>query len=98
MEKKTVQEWREKIEPALLSKQRDFKIIGYKDVSKEEIWQCLEEKVWKGNPKKRLYQVVEDIFHLSTATYMSYMTVNALKTDDDDLMASIQAVTEGENK
>src|SRR5699024_8014462 len=96
-EEKTVQEWREKVEPALLSKQRDFKIIGYKDVSKEEIWQCLEEKVWKGNPTKRLYQVVEDIFHLSTATYMSYMTVNALKADDDDLMASIQAVTEGEN-
>lgn len=98
LEEKTVKEWKKTVEPALRSKQGDFKIVGYEEVSKEEIWQCLEEKVWKGNPKKRLYEVVEDIFHLSTATYMSFMTVNALKVDDDDLMASIQAVTESEKK
>lgn len=98
LEKKSVQEWKKEVEPALRSKQGDFKIIGYAEVSKEEIWQCLEEKVWKGNPEKRLYEVVEDIFHLSTATYMSFMTVNALKVDDDDLMSSIQAVTESEKK
>lgn len=96
MEKKTVQEWKDIVAPALRSKQGEFKLIGYADVSTEKIWQCLEERVWKNNPQKRLHEVVEDIFHLSTATYMNFMTVKALKSDKDDLMASIQAVTEGE--
>lgn len=95
-EKKTVKEWKNTVEPALRSKRADFKLIGYADVSTEIIWQCLEEKVWRNNPKKRLHEVVEDIFHLSTSTYMNFMTVKALKSDKDDLMASIQAVTEGE--
>ena len=98
MEEKTIQEWRLIVEPALRSKQGEFKLVGYSDISTEEIWECLKEKVWKGNPTKRLHEVVQDIFHLPTTTYISFITVNALRVEDDDLMASIQAVTEGEEQ
>lgn len=98
MEEKTIQEWKSFVIPALLSKQGEFKLIGYSDVTTEEIWQCLKTRVWKGNPPKRLHEVVQDIFHLPTATYMSYITVNALQVDDDDLLSSIQAVTKGEQQ
>lgn len=98
MGEKTIQEWRQIVDPALKSKQGEFKLIGYSEVSIEEIWRCLEEKVWKGNPKKKLHEVVEDIFHLPPATYMSFMTVNALKSDEDDLMSNIQALTKGESE
>jgi len=98
VEEKTIQEWRLIVEPALRSKQGEFKLVGYSDISTEEIWECLKEKVWKGNPTKRLHEVVQDIFHLPTTTYISFITVNALRVEDDDLMASIQAVTEGEEQ
>ncbi len=96
MEEKSVQEWKSTVIPALLSKQGEFKLIGYDEVTTKELWECLEARVWKGNPTKRLHEVVQDIFHLPTATYMSFITVNALRSDDDDLLASIQAVNEGE--
>src|SRR5699024_11115522 len=93
MEERPVQEWKTHIIPALYSKQNEFRLIGYQEVTTEEIWKCLTEKVWKGNPKKRLHEITKDIFHLSTSTYMSYMTVNALQVEDDDLMNSIQVLT-----
>lgn len=98
MEEKTIKEWKTHIIPVLYTKQSEFKLVGYTEVTRDEIWRCLEEKVWKGNPKKRLHEVVMDIFQLSTTTYMSFMTVRALQADKDDLKASIQALTEPKNE
>lgn len=91
VEEKTVQEWKTHIIPALYTKQSEFKLMGYPEITCDDIWACLEEKIWKGNPKKRLHAITQDIFHLSVSTYMSYLTVSALK-EDDDLISSIQAV------
>ncbi|MEI3605810.1 post-transcriptional regulator [Pseudogracilibacillus sp. SE30717A] len=93
MEVKTVMEWKSHVAPALESKQSEFKLIGYPEATLEEIWKCLEEKVWKGNPQKKIHEVVQDIFHLPATTYMSFMTIKALQVEDDDLMASIEALT-----
>ncbi len=93
MELKTVKEWKAYIAPALESKHSEFKLIGYPESTLDEIWKCLEEKVWKGNPQKKLHEVVQDIFHLPATTYMSFMTVQALQVEEDDLMASIEALT-----
>lgn len=92
MENKQVSEWKVDIYPALLSKQKEFKLIGYKEVTVDEIWQCLEAGIWKGNPSKRLHEVIQDVFHLSTNTYMNYITVDALKVEKDDLMSSVEAL------
>lgn|SRR5690606_36787873 len=97
VKEKTVKEWKSYIIPALESKQSEFKLVGYTDVTQDEIWSCLEEKVWKGNPKKRLHEVIQDIFHLSPSTYMNFMTVNVLQIEDDDLMTSIEALTNDKN-
>lgn len=91
---KTVAEWKSLITPALESKSSEFKLLGYAQATREDVWNCLEKKVWKDNPAKRLYEVVQDIFHLGSNIYMSYLTLNAYQ--DDDLMASIAALT-GEN-
>lgn len=92
MEEKTVQEWKQHVLPALETKISEFKLVGYEDVTEEMIWRCLEETVWKGNPKKRLHEIVKDIFHLQPNTYMNFITMEAMQKDDDDLTASIQAV------
>ncbi|MFC4558926.1 post-transcriptional regulator [Virgibacillus kekensis] len=90
---KTVNEWKPVLRHALESKASEFQLLGYNKATPADIWKCLEQKVWKGNPPKRLYEVVQDIFHLSSSLYMSYLTVNAYQ--DDDLMASIAALTSG---
>ncbi len=93
---KAVSEWKADIEPALKSKAGELRLIGYNHATAEDVWQCLEEKVWKGDPSKRLYEVVQDIFHLSSNIYMSYLTINAYQ--DDNLAASIAALTENDQE
>jgi len=69
--------------------------LGYTQATNEDVWNCLVEKVWKGNPTKRLHEVIQDIFHLGSNIYISYLTVNAYQ-DDTDLLESIAALTEGD--
>lgn len=89
--KQTVEEWRTTVLPVIDSKVNELIVMGYSKVNREEVWSCLKKKVWKGNPEKRLHEVVQDILHLRPHVYMSYLTMNAYQ--DDDLMASIQALT-----
>ncbi|SFA69214.1 Post-transcriptional regulator [Lentibacillus halodurans] len=91
---KNVYEWKAEIGPALKSKATELRLMGYNEATSEDVWNCLKEKVWKGNPSKRLYEVVQDIFHLSSNIYMSYLTVNAHQ--DEGLAASIAALTEND--
>lgn len=90
-ESKTIEDWRADIEPALISKAKELQLMGYPEATKEDVWDCLVAKVWKNNPSKRLHEVVQDIFHLRTNTYMSYLTVQA-QANEEDLLTSIQAL------
>ncbi|MBP1968774.1 hypothetical protein J2Z83_000868 [Virgibacillus natechei] len=90
----TINEWKPFVKPALDSKVNEFRVMGYSKATEEDIWNCLVQKVWKGNPNKRLHEIVQDVFHLGSNIYLSYLTVNAYQ--DDDLMASISALTGGD--
>ena len=93
MKEKSVREWKEDIQPVLKSKVNEFNTLGYQDVTVSEIWECLEKQVWKGNPKKRIHEVIQDVFHLQPGTYINHIRIGALRSDKDDLMSSIHAVT-----
>lgn len=88
---KPVTEWKSLIMPVLESKADEFRSLGYTETTSEDIWKCLRARVWKNHPEKRLYEMAQDIFHLRTNIYMSYLTVDAQQ--DDDLMSSITALT-----
>lgn len=90
--KRTVKEWKRHLKPVLDSKTNEFRMMGYSQATNEDVWTCLEQRVWKGNPEKRLHEIVQDILHLSSSTYMSYLTMNAYQ-DDSDLLESIAALT-----
>lgn len=101
VEERPIDEWRNKVEPVLLSKKREFEMFGYRGISCDDIWKCLKEKVWKHKRHFRLHEVVQDIFHLKIHTYMDYLSVNSLNKASktkDDLMASIQAVMHQEKE
>ncbi|UFT97889.1 post-transcriptional regulator [Radiobacillus kanasensis] len=91
--KKPVDEWKSSLVPVLDSKVNELHIMGYSRTTREDVWKCLSKKVWKGNPEKRLHEVVEDILHLSSSLYMSYLTVEAYQ-DEEGLLASIAALTQ----
>lgn len=87
----TVDEWKPMVLPALESKESEFLQMGYTRATKDDIWKCLKEKLWKGNPTKRIHEVVQDIFHLSANEYISYLTQESYQ--DEGLLASIAAIT-----
>lgn len=88
----SVKEWKPIVKPAIESKVKEFIQMGYEKTTSEDVWSCLEARVWKKKENKKLHEVVQDIFHLSSDVYISYLTMNAYR-DDDDLMASIAAIT-----
>lgn len=96
MENTGVLSWREKLQPALDSKKREFELLGYKDISSEDIWQCLVKHIWKGNQVLPLHKVVQDILHLQAHVYMSYLSLQIFDLKNNDLAKSIEAVTHNE--
>jgi len=90
-EGKPVAHWKKSIYPVLTSKVEEFHMLGYSRAHEEDVWKCLEKKVWKGKqPNKRLHEIVQDVLHLNSGTYMSYLTVQAYQ--EDDLLAQVEAL------
>lgn len=87
--------WKSLIMPVLESKAEEFRSLGYTETTNEDIWKCLQAKVWKHNSEKRLYEMVQDIFHLGSNIYMSYLTMESHQ--DYDFMSSIAALTGKDN-
>lgn len=96
MTKKVANEWKSLVMPALESKVKEFKTIGYSGVTVDEVWTCLEARVWKKQQPIQLHEVVQNILHLPPSVYISFITVEAItmKHDKKDLMESIKALTE----
>jgi len=60
-----------------VSKAEEFRMLGYEQVTGEEIWDCVSDKYKNGTPP--LYQVVNDILSLKVTQFMNWMTMNAYK-------------------
>jgi len=94
MSKKVVDQWRDTVTEVIESKKEEFHALGYDSVTTDDIWDCLLHSLWNGNPNKRLHEVVQDIFHLKTQTFMNYLTMQTYQ--DDNLLQSIEALTQNE--
>lgn len=92
MMERHVEDWKPVIRSVIESKAEELTLLGYGDVTSDMVWDCLLAKVWRKNKKLRLYQVVEDVFHLSGHVFMTYLTMETYQSDD--LMASIAALTD----
>lgn len=96
MNKEQIVEIKHRLMPVLKSKETEYKTMGYKDISTEDIWDCLWNQIWKNKQEFTLHQIVQDILHLPIQTYMSYLSLSAYHLNNNDLMKSIQAVTNNE--
>lgn len=96
--KRHVNDWKTDVDIFLESKKAEFHLIGYKDVCKTEIWNCLHTFVWKENDYKQLHEIVQDILQLNHESYMNYLQLVAMKSDKTNMMDSIQSVLGTDSK
>ncbi|UOQ86125.1 post-transcriptional regulator [Gracilibacillus salinarum] len=88
--RKQVSSWRNELDVVLESKMRELQLLDYSKTTIDDIWNCLVDKVWKGNPDKALYEVVQDILHLNPNIYMTYLTQKSWM--DTNLQESLDAL------
>lgn len=93
MHLKEIKELKLNMMPALKSKVDEFQLIGYEGISYEQIWDALFNNVWKKQPPKQNYQIMQDIMEFSVNTYMDLKQADALKHTKFDLAQSIKALT-----
>ncbi|WP_307720144.1 post-transcriptional regulator [Paenibacillus ehimensis] len=66
------------IEDICRSKAEEFRMIGYEQVTGEEIWECVSDKYHKtGVPP--LHRIVNDILSLKATQFMNWMTMSIYK-------------------
>lgn len=71
----------ELIESLCQSKIEEFKLLGYEQITSEELWGCLNSKYAKqGMP--RLYELVNDILSMKPNQLMHYLTMSSYKEAD----------------
>ncbi|MET3682518.1 hypothetical protein ABID56_000599 [Alkalibacillus flavidus] len=92
---KHVEHWRPELYDVIQSKVDELTILGYDEVSHDDVWRCLNQKVWRKNKELTLHQVVQDILHMTDQLFMSYLTVQAQK-EPGDLMEHIEALSSNE--
>ena len=90
--KKRPDDWKNEIKEVLESKVDEFRLLGYDKATETSIWTCLKEHVWKDDVELYLFEVVAAVFGLKPSTYMNHLTFRTY-SENDDLMASIAAVT-----
>jgi hypothetical protein len=78
--------FRVQVEPALQSKLEELSILGYGTHNETQLWDFLTKKKWK-KPSEEIYlnKIVQDILTLKPGEFMSFQTVEALKSSQFSL-------------
>ncbi|MFC5629814.1 post-transcriptional regulator [Aliibacillus thermotolerans] len=71
--------WREEVDVVLESKREEFALLGYTKATKEDIWNCVMEKLKKKEVSVRLHVLVNDILSLRLNEYMNKVTIDSYK-------------------
>lgn len=61
IEFKTVEELYKRVSPALYSKLKEIKRLGYTLVTEKDIWNYLVDNEWKNRTNLELYDLISDI-------------------------------------
>lgn len=83
---------RKEVKVVLDSKLEEFSLLGYEQVSEQELWDFLTKKKWrKVTEPKLLHEIVADIMSIKVGEFINYATVEAFKeaefsfNDEDEL-------------
>jgi len=76
MDQAQKQEWYGKVASLCQSKAEEFAILGYENVTAEEVWECVASGYKEIPPMHRL---VNDILSLKPNKYMNYLMIQMYK-------------------
>jgi uncharacterized lipoprotein YddW (UPF0748 family) len=74
-------DFRNLVQPALQSKLAELSLLGYGTYQESQLWSFLVKKKWK-KPKVDIliHEIVQEILSLKPGDFMSFQTVEALKS------------------
>ncbi|MFB4163781.1 post-transcriptional regulator [Alteribacillus sp. JSM 102045] len=102
MDEQQFEVWKSDAEPALKSKVEEFHMLGYHHADKEEVWNCVMEKIKKMDGYMRFHVLINIILTLRLSEYMNRLTISSYKESSlhysdpsslDDLMGEIESHT-----
>ena len=73
---------RQKVGFVLLCKKNELQKAGYKDITEDDIWFCLEQLFWRNVQPHALHQFVSDIFNVTQKHVMDYLQLRTLNQCD----------------
>ncbi len=79
-QKNQVEELNRQIECLCNSKADEFRMLGYENVSGEDIWECVSANYTDQLPP--MHRLVNDILSLRVNEYMNWMTMRVYKGED----------------
>lgn len=82
-EKQQFEVWKEDMEPVLTSKVEEFHLLGYDKATKEEIWNCVTERLRKKKTYIPFYMFTDELLNLKASIYMTWLTVHSYKEPED---------------
>jgi acyl carrier protein phosphodiesterase len=75
--------FRTQVEPALVSKLEEFRLLGYQSVTEDKLWDYLLRKKWKKVKEDiKLYEIVDDILAVKVSDYMSFTAIDSYKNNE----------------
>ncbi|MGC4375845.1 post-transcriptional regulator [Fictibacillus sp. Mic-4] len=72
---------KEDVKPAIISKLEEFHSLGYESVTEDELWEFILHQSKKKKLQGRLYEVVNCILTLKIHDFMNWLTLEAYKKD-----------------
>lgn len=73
IEFKTVEELYKRVSPALYSKLKELKRLGYTLVTEKDIWNYLVDNEWKNRTNLELYDLISDIINADNYKINDYV-------------------------
>ena len=87
IEFKTVEELYKRVSPALYSKLKEIKRMGYTLVTEKDIWNYLVNNTWKTKRNLQLHDLISDILYADNYKLNDYVMdkMKKLKTRNDNV-------------
>jgi hypothetical protein len=75
--------FRTQVQPAIVSKLSEFRLLGVDSVAEKELWDFLIKKKWKKkNEEMKLHEIIQEILSVKVSDYISFATIEAYKTTE----------------
>lgn len=69
----TVEQLYERLKPALRTKRREMKSLGYNYIREEDIWNYLKEVKWINSKNLLLFEMVRDVLNVDNGMIDNYV-------------------------